>query len=163
MADSDRQDPFRHVRHLDHSTFGDDAFGRFSEAVARRLGSAKFILWSTAMIVTWITLNVVFRLWDRYPFILLNLVFSAQAFYAAPLILLAQTRQSERDKASAEADARHREEVAAMQQALLQENTDLTREVRENTEQIKAVRPYLSALAEHFGLEVDAGPPATGV
>jgi uncharacterized membrane protein len=154
-----QQDPFRHVRHLDHSTFGDDAFGRFSETVARRLGSAKFILWATVLIIIWIALNVAFHLWDRYPFILLNLMFSAQAFYAAPLILLAQTRQAERDKAAAEADARHREEVAVHQQTLLQENTDLTRQVHENTEQIKEVHRHLSALTQHFGLDAGKFPP----
>ena len=71
-------------------------------------------LWMTVFVVTWITLNVIgnWNHWDPYPFILLNLAFSTQASYSAPLILLAQTRQAERDGAHALADAQHREELA---------------------------------------------------
>lgn len=83
-----------------------EAFGRFSEAIARTLGTGRFLVIQTVVVVTWITLNVVavrFR-WDPYPFILLNLAFSTQAAYAAPLILLAQNRQDDRDRAQAEVD-----------------------------------------------------------
>ena len=78
-----------------------EAFGRFSEAIARTLGTARFLVAQTAVVVVWITINVVAvsLRWDPYPFILLNLAFSTQAAYAAPLILLAQNRQAERDKA----------------------------------------------------------------
>jgi uncharacterized membrane protein len=69
--------------------------------------------------------------WDPYPFILLNLAFSTQAAYAAPLILLAQTRQADRDKAWSNADAEHREEIFQTILTLLQQNTDLTIEVAE--------------------------------
>ena len=78
-----------------------EAFGNFSEAIARNLGTARFLVIQTAVVAAWITINVVavgFR-WDPYPFILLNLAFSTQAAYAAPLILLAQNRQDERDRA----------------------------------------------------------------
>lgn len=83
-----------------------DAFGRFSEGIARFLGTGRFLMGQTILVVAWILLNVtaVVGKWDPYPFILLNLAFSTQAAYAAPLILLAQNRQDERDRAQAEAD-----------------------------------------------------------
>jgi uncharacterized membrane protein len=88
-----------------------EAFGRFSESIARTLGTARFLVAQTILVGVWITVNVVaVRLrWDPYPFILLNLAFSTQAAYAAPLILLAQNRQEARDR---EALARDREQVA---------------------------------------------------
>jgi uncharacterized membrane protein len=83
-----------------------DAFGEFSEGVARFLGTARFLVAQTVIVVVWITLNVfaVQLRWDPYPFILLNLAFSTQAAYAAPLILLAQNRQADRDRAQSEFD-----------------------------------------------------------
>ena len=83
-----------------------EAFGRFSEAIARTLGTARFLVAQTVVVALWITVNVVAVSvrWDPYPFILLNLAFSTQAAYAAPLILLAQNRQAERDKAQTERD-----------------------------------------------------------
>jgi uncharacterized membrane protein len=92
------------------TTFGihydPEAFGRFSEAIARTLGTARFLVIQTAIVGVWIALNIVgfFGKWDPYPFILLNLAFSTQAAYAAPLILLAQNRQAERDRIQAEQD-----------------------------------------------------------
>jgi uncharacterized membrane protein len=87
-----------------------EAFGRFSEAIARLLGTARFLVAQTVVVVTWIGWNVAFRgtslAFDRYPFILLTLALSLQASYAAPLILLAQNRQAERDREEAEADRR---------------------------------------------------------
>lgn len=86
--------------------FDPDAFGRFSEGIARFLGTGRFLAGQTVVVAIWITVNAVaIRLrWDPYPFILLNLAFSTQAAYAAPLILLAQNRQDERDRAQAETD-----------------------------------------------------------
>jgi uncharacterized membrane protein len=101
-----------------------DAFGRFSEAIARNLGTARFLVIQTAVVAVWITLNLfaVGLRWDPYPFILLNLAFSTQAAYAAPLILLAQNRQDDRDRAQTLEDR----QVAARTQA----DTDfLAREV----------------------------------
>jgi uncharacterized membrane protein len=95
-------DPLRHQRdhaHL-HGAFGSDAFGRHAEALARFFGTPQYIIGQSIVVVLWIVVNaaaVAFR-WDPYPFILLNLAFSTQAAYAAPLILLAQTRQADRDK-----------------------------------------------------------------
>jgi uncharacterized membrane protein len=92
-----------------------DAFGRFSEAIARFLGTGKFLVGQTVLVIGWIILNTIgiIKHWDPYPFILLNLAFSTQAAYAAPLILLAQNRQDDRDRANIERDR----EVAARTQA----------------------------------------------
>jgi uncharacterized membrane protein len=83
-----------------------EAFGRFSEAIARFLGTARFLVAQTVLVVLWIVFNIVaYTLrYDPYPFILLNLAFSTQAAYAAPLILLAQNRQADRDRAETERD-----------------------------------------------------------
>ncbi len=83
-----------------------DTVGRFAEGFARFMGTAKFIGWMTVFVIVWISLNVVGLVgrWDPYPFILLNLAFSTQASYAAPLILLAQNRQEARDRVSVERD-----------------------------------------------------------
>jgi uncharacterized membrane protein len=92
-----------------------DAFGRFSESIARFLGTGRFLVGQSVLVVAWIALNTIglIQAWDPYPFILLNLAFSTQAAYAAPLILLAQNRQDDRDRASIERDR----EVAARTQA----------------------------------------------
>jgi uncharacterized membrane protein len=83
-----------------------DAFGRFSEAIARTLGTGRFLVAQTVIVGVWIIINASAAAlrWDPYPFILLNLAFSTQAAYAAPLILLAQNRQDDRDRAQAELD-----------------------------------------------------------
>lgn len=83
-----------------------DAFGRLTERIARFLGTGRYLAIQTVMVIVWIALNVfaVALRWDPYPFILLNLAFSTQAAYAAPLILLAQNRQEARDRAMAERD-----------------------------------------------------------
>src|SRR5437899_12816116 len=77
-----------------------EAFGRFSEAIARTLGTARFLVAQTVIVLVWIAINAAAAgfAWDPYPFILLNLAFSTQAAYAAPLILLAQNRQHDRDR-----------------------------------------------------------------
>ena len=134
------------------SPFGEDAFGRRAEAAARFFGTPQYIIGQSIVVVLWITLNAVavVQHWDPYPFLLLNLAFSTQAAYAAPLILLAQTRQAERDKLAADqAEARHAEverlgaeRVAALRAEtekltrLLDANTDLTRQDKELTEQV---------------------------
>lgn len=92
-----------------------DAFGRMSEAIARFLGTGRFLAGQTILVIGWIVLNSIalLKAWDPYPYILLNLAFSTQAAYAAPLILLAQNRQDDRDRASIDRD-RH---VAARTQS----------------------------------------------
>jgi uncharacterized membrane protein len=129
------------------SVFGDDWFAKKAEAFARFFGTSTFLITQTVIVFFWIFLNVVGVLhFDLYPFILLNLAFSLQAAYAAPLILLAQTRQADRDKASTEADAAHREEIAMQQRLqgeqmmeLLSKNTELTASVKALSEQIASL------------------------
>src|SRR5215468_5529396 len=146
-----------HMRfHLQHghlaSVFGDDWFAVKAEGFARFFGTPTFLVAQTIIVGVWMGLNIAgVTHFDLYPFILLNLAFSLQAAYAAPLILLAQTRQADRDKAHADADAQHREtlaeaslerqELAAKQSAevfkLLEQNTQLTKVTQELAERIK--------------------------
>ena len=141
-----------HVHHL--SVFGNDWFALKAEAFARFFGTPVFLVAQTIIVAVWIMLNVFgFTKFDVYPFILLNLAFSLQAAYAAPLILLAQTRQADRDKAHADADAQHREALAvaaeqrqtlAEQQSdqmmdLLQQNTQLTELIKDLSQRIETL------------------------
>ena len=119
------------------ATFGASAFGRIAEQFARYLGTPGYLVGQTTTVVIWITANVIGAAhFDLYPFILLNLAFSLQAAYAAPLILLASTRQADRDKAVTEADAMHREELNAQLLTLLEQNTALTETVKRLTDEI---------------------------
>ena len=146
-----------HLRfHLPHthlsSAFGADTFGLRAEAFARFFGTPTFLIAQTVVVGVWIVVNILgLTSFDVYPFILLNLAFSLQAAYAAPLILLAQTRQADRDKAHADADAQHREDLAqasvernelARSQAaqiidLLEQNTRLTQMTQDLTVRIE--------------------------
>ena len=132
-----------HMRYLEPhghlgSTFGDDPFGRFAERFARAFGTPKFLLAQSVLVLIWLALNAADVVhFDPYPFILLNLAFSTQAAYAAPMILLAQTRQSERDRHWTEADALHREEISDSILTLLRQNTELTQQVHDLTVQIE--------------------------
>jgi uncharacterized membrane protein len=121
-----------------HPAFGADRFGVISERIARLFGTPKYILGQTVIVIAWILFNAaaISLRWDPYPFILLNLVFSTQAAYAAPLILLAQTRQASRDKAQEEAAAKHRDELSDNQIRLLEENTNLTKQVAKLSREI---------------------------
>lgn len=141
----------RFLREIDHRPFGSGGFGQKAEAFARFFGTPRFLIGQTIIVGTWIVINATQIVhFDIYPFILLNLAFSLQAAYAAPLILLAQTRQADRDKAQAEADAKHREAVAEMaaerQQVavttlellkrVLDENVELTKRIDQLTQEI---------------------------
>jgi len=134
----------RHLRfHAPHAhlgaPFGSGSFGAFAERVARTFGTPQYLISQTVIVVAWIIFNgfALFVSFDPYPFILLNLAFSLQAAYAAPLILLAQTRQAERDKTWSDADARHREELAESTLTLLKQNTDLTEQVATLSQQVR--------------------------
>jgi uncharacterized membrane protein len=132
-------DHLRFHRKNEHlsAAFGSTAFGRIAERFARFLGTPSYLSVQTAIVAVWIAANVAgIAHFDLYPFILLNLAFSLQAAYAAPLILLAQTRQADRDKAATEADAQHREEISGQILALLQQNTALTEQVKRLTDEI---------------------------
>ncbi|CAM3356630.1 DUF1003 domain-containing protein [Stackebrandtia soli] len=115
MADPRRRlDEPRRSRRLPLPSITPETFGAFAERFARFMGTAQFLVYMTLFVVVWVTLNLVglFGLrWDPYPFILLNLFFSTQASYAAPLILLAQNRQDARDRVQIESD-RQRSEAA---------------------------------------------------
>src|SRR5882762_7514925 len=155
----------RHFRfHEPHvhltSVFGDTWFGEKAEAFARFFGTPTFLVGQTLVVAIWIAVNVIgWTRFDVYPFILLNLAFSLQAAYAAPLILLAQTRQADRDKAHSDADAQHREalasvneqrQVLAAQQTaqlveLLQQNTKLTENIKELSQRIEVLTQEMHA------------------
>lgn len=120
--------------------FGSDWFGTFAESLARFFGTPTYLVGQSVLVVLWMTANAIALLraqWDPYPYILLNLVFSLQAAYAAPLILLAQTRQAERDKAWSDADAKHREALSDQALQLLSQNTEITLEVRKLSEHVQ--------------------------
>jgi uncharacterized membrane protein len=160
-----------HVRrfHLPHShldsVFGSDWFGVRAEGFARFFGTPTFLIAQTIIVGIWIWVNVVgWTSFDIYPFILLNLAFSLQAAYAAPLILLAQTRQADRDKMNSIADAQHREELHLVNEErqqqmqkqsgllieMLEQNTALTESVetllRQNTELTQTVRTLVERI-----------------
>jgi len=100
-----------------------EGFARLSERVARFMGTGRFLAIQTVVVIVWITLNLVAvsLRWDPYPFILLNLAFSTQAAYAAPLILLAQNRQDDRDRVSLEEDRARAERTKADTEFLARE------------------------------------------
>ncbi|GAY16148.1 DUF1003 domain-containing protein [Mycobacterium sp. shizuoka-1] len=117
-----------------------EAVGKFSESIARFLGTGRYLAWQTIIVIVWIALNLfaVRWQWDPYPFILLNLAFSTQAAYAAPLILLAQNRQENRDRVSLEEDRRRSEQTKADTEFLARELASLRLAVGE-----VATRDYL--------------------
>jgi uncharacterized membrane protein len=131
------------------STFGDDWFALKAEAFARFFGTPVFLIAQTVIVAVWIGVNLAgWTKFDIYPFILLNLAFSLQAAYAAPLILLAQTRQADRDKVTALADAEHREAInqASMerQEATVTQTALLLDLVRQNTELTETVHALVA-------------------
>ncbi|NDL64104.1 DUF1003 domain-containing protein [Acerihabitans arboris] len=159
-----------HRRHAHLSTpFGEGWFARKAEGFARFFGTPMFLGAQTLIVIGWVCVNTFgWAKFDIYPFILLNLAFSLQSAYAAPLILLAQTRQAERDKAHADADALHREalavanagrqelaaQTAAQMMALLQQNTELTTLTKNMSERIEVLAAEL-----HKKLLQDAPKP----
>jgi uncharacterized membrane protein len=155
-ADKVKHHFFRFHRPHAHlsSAFGNDSFGLKAEAFARFFGTPTFLIGQTLVVIVWILINIFGPfVFDVYPFILLNLAFSTQAAYAAPLILLAQTRQADRDKALAIADAEHREDLhraseerqalAVKQTAMLvdmvKQNTDLTEAIKALAERVESL------------------------
>jgi uncharacterized membrane protein len=172
--------------HLPHthleSAFGNDWFGKKAEDFARFFGTPTFLIGQTIIVAIWIFLNAIgWTQFDVYPFILLNLAFSTQAAYAAPLILLAQTRQSDRDKAMSIADAQHREElhqISETRQAqmrkqsemlieMMEQNTALTERVetllKQNTELTETIRTLVERIdAVTAAVHTCVAPPARG-
>ena len=143
-----------------------DAFGRFSEGIARFLGTGRFLAAQTVFIIIWISLNAVMVRWrwDPYPFILLNLAFSTQAAYAAPLILLAQNRQDERDRDQVERDRDVNARTQADTEYLARELASMRlalADVVSSEDLADAVRQVTEALDELRG-ELGAGEPGDG-
>jgi uncharacterized membrane protein len=154
-------DPLRHHPHYSHATPGDSPYAggssfmeRVSEAVASGMGTVGFLIVSSGIIIAWVLSNHVVHFlsdswtgllngkgFDPAPFILLNLVFSAVAFYTGALVIIAQKAQTRTDKANEEASARHRDELSQVQTDLLKRNTELT-------EQIHTVSEKLTTLTE---------------
>ncbi|MBW8736168.1 MAG: DUF1003 domain-containing protein [Streptomyces turgidiscabies] len=105
-----------------------EAFGRMSERIARFLGTGRFIVWMTVVIILWVVWNVSAPAdlrFDHYPFIFLTLMLSLQASYAAPLILLAQNRQDDRDRVNLEQDRKQNERSIADTEYLTREIASL--------------------------------------
>ena len=150
-----------HLPHISfNSVYGDDWFALKAEAFARFFGTPTFLILQTVIVTVWIIMNIIgWWTFDIYPFILLNLAFSLHAAYAAPLILLAQTRQADRDKAHALADAEHREDLYKASQerqalaekqtqllvSMLEQNTELTQTVKVLTERLEKLTSEVHA------------------
>ncbi len=168
-------DPLRHHKHYQDSDGGSSPYAggssfmeRVSEAVASGMGTVGFLLVSSAIIIAWVLANHVIHFlsnswtglldgkgFDPAPFILLNLVFSAVAFYTGALVIIAQKAQTRTDKANEEAAAKHRDELAEYQEAaakrrdqLAQLQTDLLQKNTDLTEQIHTLSQKLSTLTE---------------
>ena len=137
--------------------FDQDAVGRFSESIARFSGTGRYLMWQTILVIVWISLNLfAVRLrWDPYPFILLNLAFSTQAAYAAPLILLAQNRQENRDRVALEEDRRRSEQTKADTEFLARELAALRLAIGE-----VATRDYLRRELDEIRELLEALQPA---
>jgi uncharacterized membrane protein len=154
--DAHGTDPLRHHTHYQASgpaaspyAGGSSFMERLSERVASGMGTVGFLVVSSAVILAWVLANHVVHFlshswtgllngkgFDPAPFILLNLMFSAVAFYTGALVIIAQKAQTRTDKANEEASARHRDELAKYQSDLLQKNTDLTEQIHALTEQL---------------------------
>ncbi len=146
-------DPLRYHRaHRDKGAFGEGLVPRLAEKVADTMGTVQFVLISTIVIVAWVLVNHVVsflatswqgllqgRGFDPAPFILLNLVFSAVAYYSASMVMIAQKTQAKRDQAREKADAEHREDLAATQAELIRQNTALTEDVHRLTVEVHAL------------------------
>ena len=142
------------------------AFGRFAESMARFLGTGRYLVAQTLLVIVWITFNLVAvsLRWDPYPFILLNLCFSTQAAYAAPMILLAQNRQADRDRAEVERDRETNSRSLAESEYLAREiaGVRLALERKADREDVTDAIDRLTRAIEHsYGL-VDAPYPGAG-
>ncbi|WP_148873578.1 DUF1003 domain-containing protein [Serratia marcescens] len=139
-------------------TFGDQWFALKAEAFARFFGTPTFLVGQTVVVGVWIYLNLAgFTKFDPYPFILLNLAFSLQAAYAAPLILLAQTRQAERDQAHALADAQHREdldEAMAQRQTLAERQSEQLLELLKQNTELTALTKQMAERIENLTIQL---------
>jgi uncharacterized membrane protein len=155
---TDAASPPEHQRRPEpHGAFGNDTFGQVAEKAARFFGTPQYIVGQTIAVIAWVVANSTQLhlgfAWDVYPFIALNLLFSLQAAYAAPLILLAQTRQADRDKLHSERieKGHSRLERATKTETdklleLLRSNTDLTQQDKDLTEEVADLTKQIHAL-----------------
>ncbi|GHA72828.1 DUF1003 domain-containing protein [Streptomyces termitum] len=144
-----------------------EAFGRMSERIARFLGTGRFIVWMTVMIIAWVVWNVsapAHLRFDEYPFIFLTLMLSLQASYAAPLILLAQNRQDDRDRVNLEQDRKQNERSIADTEFLTREIAALRMGLGEvaTRDWIRSELQDLMKEMEERGRERDLFPPDGG-
>jgi uncharacterized membrane protein len=141
-----------------------ETVGQSTEAIARFFGTGRYLLLQTILVLVWIAVNLfaVEARWDPYPFILLNLAFSTQAAYAAPLILLAQNRQENRDRVALEEDRRRAAQTKADTEYLARELAALRLAVGEvvTREYLRHELEDLHALLTDLRPEIpDAEPP----
>ena len=150
--DSQRLDvPRENRRLIRRPQFEDDTFGRFAERFARFMGTAKFLIYMTGFVIVWVLYNwVSARPFDAYPFIFLTLMLSLQASYAAPLILLAQNRQEDRDRVIAEGDRLANSRAHADMEFLAREMASLRMAIGE-----VATRDYLRSELRALLQELD--------
>lgn len=135
-----------------------DVFGRTSERIARFLGTGRFLVWMTVVIIAWVVWNVAAPdalKFDRYPFIFLTLALSLQASYAAPLILLAQNRQDDRDRVNLEQDRGRNERSIADTEFLTREIASLRMGLGE-----VATRDWIRSELQELAREIQHPPPA---
>ena len=160
------KDPLRfHRTHRNRGAFGDGLVPRVAERVADAMGTVQFVIGSSMIIAGWLIVNGVVgflsHAWsgllhghgfDPAPFILLNLVFSAVAYYSASMVMIAQKSQAKRDLTREEDDAAHREDLARTQADLIEQNTELTRQIHRLTLEVHSLvctgRPDPVAVAD---------------
>jgi uncharacterized membrane protein len=158
-------DPMRHHKHYQDSPHGPSPYAggssfmeRVAEGVAKGMGTVGFVVVSSLIILGWVLSNHVVHFlstswtgllngkgFDPAPFILLNLVFSAVAFYTGALVIIAQKAQTRTDQANEKAAATHRDELSQAQTELLQQNTELTKEIHEMAERLRTVTEEVHA------------------
>jgi uncharacterized membrane protein len=152
MARNNGLDTPRETRRTLRANYDPEAFGRLSERFARFLGTARFLVYMTVFVIGWVTWNLVAPenlRWDKYPFIFLTLILSLQASYAAPLILLAQNRQADRDRIALNEDRARGDRNIADTEYLTRELASLRIALGD-----VSTRDYLRSELEDFAKEI---------
>ena len=159
MARKDGLDTPRETRRSLRPNYDPEAFGRLSERFARFLGTARFLVYMTVFVLSWVVWNALAPRdlrFDDYPFIFLTLILSLQASYAAPLILLAQNRQADRDRISLNEDRARNDRSIADTEYLTRELASLRISLGE-----VATRDFLRSELEDLIKELRANPEST--
>jgi uncharacterized membrane protein len=140
MTEKSRLSTPRESRRSIRPNYDPETFGRISEAFARFIGTARFLVYMTIFVFFWIVWNVLgptHLRFDEYPFIFLTLLLSLQASYAAPLILLAQNRQADRDRVTLQEDRSRDERNLAVTEYLVRELAAMRKELVEEIKNLK--------------------------